>query len=177
MSESSSIPGPDPGAEKACPSTPARVRDPEKGKIIPDVVLLVIMDETDDLFVASLMTTDLKTVTSDTLVEEAAELMLENAVGSVIVVDDGELAGILTRTDFVAIVAGQEPKDQTPVSEYMTTDVLTAKAGDSIRNVADRMVEASIHHMPVVDEEEGLIGIITTSDLTAYISTVQSPSP
>lgn len=144
---------------------------------MPGVVLLTIMDDIDDLFVARLMSTDLKTVSPDTLVEDAADLMLNNVIGSVVVVDDGELSGILTRTDFVAIVAGQEPKDQTPVSEYMTTDVLTASAGDSIRDVADRMVEAGIHHMPVVDDEEGVIGMITTSDLTAYLSTVQTDSP
>jgi len=142
------------------------------------VVLYIPMDETDDLFVASLMSTDVKTVTPATLVEDAADVMLDDDIGSVLVVDDdGGLVGILTRTDFVAIVAGQKPKDETPVSEYMTSDVLTAGGGDSIRDVADRMVEAGIHHMPVVDPSEGLIGIITTSDLTAYISTVQSPSP
>ncbi|WP_053948326.1 CBS domain-containing protein [Halolamina sediminis] len=136
------------------------------------------MDETDDLFVASLMSTDVKTVTQDTLVEDAAEVMLDNDIGSVVVVDgDGALEGILTRTDFVSIVAGQKPKDQTPVKEYMTRDVETAKAGDSIRTIADRMIEARFHHMPVVDDTEGLIGMITTSDLTAYLSTVQTPSP
>lgn len=144
---------------------------------MPSVVLYVDMDDIDDLFVASLMTTDVKTVTPETLVEAAADLMLDHAIGSVVVVDDdGELRGILTRTDFVAIVSGQEPKDQTPVSEYMTTDVLTAKGGDSIRDVADRMIEAGIHHMPVLDDGE-VIGMITTSDLTAYLSTVQAPSP
>lgn len=144
---------------------------------MPRLVLCWHMDETDDLFVASLMSTDVKTVTADTLVEDAAELMLDNVIGSVVVVDENdELVGILTRTDFVAIVAGQEPKDQTPVSEYMTKDVLTASGGDPIREVADRMVEAGVHHMPVVDHGE-VIGMITTSDFTAYLSTVQSPSP
>lgn len=136
------------------------------------------MDETDDLFAASLMTTDLKSVTPDTLVENAADRMLDNAIGSVLVVnDEDELVGILTRTDFVAIVAGQEPKDQTPVSEYMSAGVLTGSAGDSIQTVADRMIEAGIHHMPIVDESGGPIGMITSSDLTAYLSTVQTPSP
>ncbi|KPN31538.1 inosine-5'-monophosphate dehydrogenase [Halolamina pelagica] len=135
------------------------------------------MDDIDDLFVASLMTNDVKTVTPETLVETAADLMLDHEIGSVVVVDDdGALRGILTRTDFVAIVSGQKPKDQTPVSEYMTTDVQTAKGGDSIREVADRMIDAGIHHMPVVDDGEA-IGMITTSDLTAYLSTVQTPSP
>ncbi|MFB6220672.1 MAG: CBS domain-containing protein [Halolamina sp.] len=132
----------------------------------------------DDIFVAQLMTSNLETVTPDTLVEEAADLMLDQTIGSVVVVDEtGGLEGILTRTDFVAIVSGQKPKDQTPVSAYMTTDVITAEAGESIRTVADRMVEAGIHHVPVVEEGEGVIGIITTTDLTGYLSTVQTPSP
>lgn len=145
-----------------------------------ELLLLDPMDDAndiDDIFVAQLMTNDVKTATPDTLVEEAADLMLDQTIGSVIVVnDDGGLEGILTRTDFVAIVAGQKPKDQTPVSAYMTTDVITAEAGESIRAVADRMVEAGIHHMPVADGDE-VIGIITTTDLTGYLSTVQTPSP
>lgn len=142
------------------------------------------MDETpttndiDDIFVAQLMTSDLETVTPDTLVEEAADIMLDQTIGSVVVVDEtGNLEGILTRTDFVAIVAGQKPKDQTPVSKYMTTEVVTANAGESIRTVADRMVEHGIHHIPVIDDEEGVIGMITTTDLTGYLSTAQTPSP
>lgn len=135
-------------------------------------------DDIDDIFVAQLMTSDLATVTPDTLVEEAADIMLDQTIGSVVVVDEnGELEGILTRTDFVAIVAGQKPKDQTPVSKYMTTDVITGEAGESIREAADRMVTYGIHHLPVVDEEEGVIGIVTTTDLTGYLSTVQTPSP
>jgi len=136
------------------------------------------VDDIDDIFVAQLMTSDLMTVTPDTLVEEAADIMLDQTIGSVVVVnEEGEIEGILTRTDFVAIVAGQKPKDQTPVSKYMTSNVITAEAGESIRTVADRMVNHGIHHMPVVDDEEGVIGIITTTDLTGYLSTVQTPSP
>ena len=132
----------------------------------------------DDIFVAQLMTTDLRTVAPDTLVEDAAALMMDADIGSVIVVDDdGGLAGILTTTDFVDIVANQKPKDQTPVSAYMTSEVVTAAGGDSIRDAADRMITYGIHHLPVVDDEEGVIGIVTTTDLAAYLSHVQTPSP
>lgn len=135
-------------------------------------------DDIDDIFVAQLMTNDLATVTPDTLVEEAADIMLDQTIGSVVVVDEnGELEGILTRTDFVRIVAGQKPKDQTPVSKYMTTEVVTGAAGESIREAADRMVTYGIHHLPVVDDDEGVIGIVTTTDLTGYLSTAQTPSP
>ncbi|MFC6716839.1 CBS domain-containing protein [Natrialbaceae archaeon GCM10025810] len=132
----------------------------------------------DDIFVARIMSTDLHTVTPDTLVEDAASVMLEEGIGSVVVVDDdNQLEGILTNTDFVDIVAQSRPKAQTTVSKYMSTDVVTASAQDTIRDAADLMVERGFHHLPVVNEAEGVIGIVTTSDLTAYLSTAQTPSP
>ncbi|WP_254761895.1 CBS domain-containing protein [Natrinema marinum] len=132
----------------------------------------------EDIFVARVMSTSVHTVSTDTLVEQAAQLMLENGIGSVVVVDDeNRLEGILTTTDFVRIVAERQPKDQTPVSTYMSTDVVTASAQDSIRDAADVMVERDFHHIPVIDDDEGVIGMVTTSDLAGYISRVQSPSP
>jgi CBS domain-containing protein len=130
----------------------------------------------DDIFVAQLMSTDLHTVGPDTLVEEAATIMLDNDVGSVIVVDDGELQGILTTTDFVDIVSKSHPKAETTVSRYMTTDVVTTGADESIRDVADVMIERGFHHVPVLDGDE-VIGMITSTDLAAYLSHVRTKSP
>lgn len=132
----------------------------------------------DDIFVARVMSTDLQTVAPETLVEVAGDLMLENRVGSVIVVDDdNQLEGILTTTDFVNIVAESHPKAQTSVSRYMSTDVITVSAQDGIRDAADLMIEHGFHHLPVVDEEEGVIGMVTTTDLASYLSRVKAPSP
>ena len=131
----------------------------------------------DDIFVGRVMTSDLQTVGPDTLVEDAAQVMLGEGVGSVLVVDESNgLLGILTTTDFVRIVAKSQPKAQTTVTRYMTTDVETTTAGTPISDVADRMLEGGFHHMPVVDEEEGLIGMVTTTDLAAYLSHVDPPS-
>ncbi|WP_049920072.1 CBS domain-containing protein [Halobiforma nitratireducens] len=132
----------------------------------------------EDIFVARVMSSSLHTVTPDTLVEDAGQAMLDNEIGSVIVVDkDGGLEGILTTTDFVNIVAQSHPKAETTVSRYMTTDVVTVSAQDSIRDVADLMIEHGFKHVPVVDETEGVIGIVTTTDLASYLSRLQSPSP
>lgn len=129
----------------------------------------------DDIFVARLMTSDLQTVSPDTLVEDAAELMIDSGIGSVLVVDeDNGLEGILTSTDFVHIVSERKPKDRTPVSKYMSRDVVTTTAQTPIEEAADVMLEAGIHHLPVVDETEGVIGIITTTDLTAYVAGLQT---
>ncbi|MFC7176449.1 CBS domain-containing protein [Halosegnis marinus] len=125
----------------------------------------------EDIFVARLMSTDLLTVSPDTLVEDAAQLMLDSGVGSVLVVDDDNaLRGILTSTDFVRIVANQKPKDRTPVSAYMTENPTTTTAQASVTEAADAMLDGGFHHLPVVDDDEGLIGILTTTDLAAYVA-------
>ncbi len=128
----------------------------------------------DDIYVARLMSTSVKTVSPDTLVEDAATLMLDEEIGSVVVTDDaGDLVGILTSTDFVDIVSKSKPKAETTVAKYMTTDLFTTTAQTEIQAVADEMIERRIHHVPVVDDTEGLIGIVSTSDLTAYVSNLQ----
>lgn len=127
-----------------------------------------------DIFAARVMSTDLRTVSPDTLVEEAAGKMLANEISSLVVVDDeGHLEGILTTTDFVRIVAERHPKAETPVSAYMSTDVTTANAQEPIEKVADAMINGGFHHVPVVDDTEGVIGMVTTTDLAAYLSHVQ----
>ena len=132
----------------------------------------------EDIFVARIMSTSVETVGPETYVEDAAGTMLDEQIGSVVVVDEtNRLEGILTSTDFVRIVAERKPKDETPVSQYMSTDVVTASAQDSISEVADLMTERGVHHLPVVDDVEGVIGMISTSDLTAYLSRVEAPSP
>ncbi|SDQ33143.1 CBS domain-containing protein [Natronobacterium texcoconense] len=132
----------------------------------------------EDIFVARVMSSSLHTVRRDTLVEDAAQVLLENGISSVLVVDeDGGLEGILTSTDFVDIVAQSRPKAETTVERYMSTDIVTASAQDSIRDVADLMIEHGFKHVPIVDEDEGAIGIVTTTDLASYLSRLQSPSP
>lgn len=132
----------------------------------------------EDIFVARVMSTDIVTVGPDTLVAEAADLMLNQEIGSLVVVDDaGHLEGILTTTDFVDIVSKSRPKADTTVERYMSTDVATTTAQESIVEVADEMVQLGVHHMPVVDHEAGVIGMLSTADLTGYLSSVQTPSP
>lgn len=121
------------------------------------------------------MSAPVETVTEATLVEDAANLLLEKGISSVVVTDDDNaLHGILTSTDFVKIVAERKPKDQTAVETYMTRDVVTASAQDHIAEVAATMLDNDIHHVPVVSEPDGVIGIITTTDLAAYVSNLET---
>jgi CBS domain-containing protein len=132
----------------------------------------------DDIFVARLMSSGTISVSPDTLVEDAAKKLLDKQIGSLVVVDGtNQLRGILTSTDFVRIVRDSKPKAKTTVERYMTDQVVTVEAQDSIRDAADKMITYNIHHLPVVDDEEGVIGMLSTTDLTAYLSDVEQPSP
>ena len=125
----------------------------------------------DDVFVGRLMSAPVETVRPHTPLDEAAAQLLEHNIGSVVVVDDRDfLEGILTATDFVRLAADDGAASAATVAEYMSTDVVTASANDPITDVADTMIDNRFHHVPVVDETEGVIGIITTTDLTAYVS-------
>jgi len=125
----------------------------------------------DDILVGSLMTSPVTTVSAATPAKDAAVLMLEEGISSAVVVDaDNHLEGILTSTDFVAIAAADASADAFSVADYMTTDVVTTTVHESIEGVADLLIDHGIHHVPVVDDSEGVVGMVTTTDLTAYLS-------
>jgi CBS domain-containing protein len=132
----------------------------------------------DDIFVGRLMSSPVTTVAADASAESVAEQLLDEGISSVVVVDDeNRIEGILTSTDFVRIAAQGGRTSAVTVADYMTTDVVTTSVNESIERVADLMIEEGIHHVPVVDDTEGVVGIITTTDLTAYLSGIEDPSP
>lgn len=130
----------------------------------------------DDVFAGSLMSSPVHTVRPDTSLRDAGRLMLEHGIGSVVVVDDDQLDGILTATDFVRVIAEGDPGPNATVGTAMSTDVITTTANEPIRSVADLMLEHGFHHVPVLDDG-AVIGIITTTDLTAYISRGEESRP
>ena len=132
----------------------------------------------EDIFAGRLMSSPVETVGAEESMLDVAGRMLDRGIGSVVVVDGANrLEGILTATDFVRAAADDRSPAETTVEAYMSTDVITTTANDPIQDVADAMIEHDFHHVPVVDETEGVVGMITTTDLTAYVSTVRKPSP
>ncbi len=79
-------------------------------------------------------------------------------------------------TDFVRIIAEGDPDLDATVGTSMSTDITTTTANESIQGVADLMIKCGFHHVPVVDEGQ-VIGVIMTTDLTAYLSSREEPSP
>jgi CBS domain-containing protein len=132
----------------------------------------------EDVFVGSLMSAPVHRVRRDASLGEAAQLLIDHDIGSVVVVGEADrLDGILTVTDFVRVVAdGEGHGRETLVSTAMSTNLVTVAASEPITAAADLMVETGHYHLPVVDGE-AVIGMVTATDLAAYVSTVRAPDP
>jgi len=123
-----------------------------------------------DLAVERLMSTDLVTIRPGAAAADAARRMLETGVSSLLVVDGNRrLNGLITATDFVALVRENDPEDETPVEAFMTTDVVTVGPDDTVEELAEPTAHGYTH-LPVVDDDGELVGMVSATDLTAYVS-------
>lgn len=121
--------------------------------------------------VSQLMTTGVLTVAADASVRDAAGTLLDEDVGSLVVVDGADQpVGMFTTTDLAEFVSEGDSGADAAVSEYMTDRVVSVGAENSVRDAAAKMIRHDIHHLPVTDDGGGVVGMLSTMDLTAYSS-------
>lgn len=105
------------------------------------------------------------TVRPSATVLEVVELLKEYNLGAVVVSPDGrEVAGIVTERDIVRRLLEGTDFLAGPVSAIMTSEVLTCTAQDSVRSLMTTMTEQRIRHLPVVDDQGRLTGIVSIGD-------------
>jgi CBS domain-containing protein len=123
--------------------------------------------------VSEVMSTDVQTISPDDTIEEAAQEMRDGDFGLVPVVEDEELIGVITDRD-IAIRAVAEGKDSgTPVREVMSEGVVWASEDDSIEDAARIMSDNQIRRLPIVDEEQHLVGIVSLGDFAVDSSDIE----
>lgn len=98
----------------------------------------------------------------------AATLMNERAIGGLVVLDDGRVAGIFTERDILRrVVAMRRDPAATTVREVMTTPVAFCRGETTLEECRAVMTEKRIRHLPVV-HDKGVCGIVTIGDLMAH---------
>ncbi|MCI5095419.1 MAG: CBS domain-containing protein [Rhodobacteraceae bacterium] len=106
------------------------------------------------------------TIAPDACIADAAALLAEKRIGTVVVSSDGEAAeGILSERDIVRELAksGGGCLDQS-VDNYMTKKLVTCTSETRIEEVLQQMTDGRFRHMPVVENDK-LIGIVTLGDV------------
>jgi signal-transduction protein with cAMP-binding, CBS, and nucleotidyltransferase domain len=120
-------------------------------------------------FVKDVMNKGLVTVDSTTTIKDAAKLMDKQDVGCVIVLRDSKPIGIITERDFVKRIAVVEKPLSSPVSDVMSSPLISMDADETIWEAAQIMKTKNIHKLPI-KEGEKIIGIVTTSDIVKTCS-------
>ncbi len=100
------------------------------------------------------------TVRPDVTVQELKKKMAEYGVSGMLVEDQGKLAGIITRRDITF-----EKNLKRKVSDLMTRDVITAKAGTTIEQAKEILHKNRIEKLPLVDDKKRIAGLITSKDI------------
>jgi CBS domain-containing protein len=115
--------------------------------------------------VQDVMTTDPVALDSSEPVVEAARRMKDQDIGDVIVVEGGQICGVVTDRDIVVrvLAEGRDP-GQTRLGEVCSRDVATVSPGDDLTAAGDLMRERAIRRVPVVDDGRP-VGIISIGDL------------
>ncbi len=118
--------------------------------------------------VADVMTRDVRTMKPGDSVVDAARCMDELNVGVIPVCDGEKLVGMVTDRDIVVRGLAQKGEVQgMKLADVMSGSVRCAREGDDIDRVLGEMAEAQIRRLPVVDDNQKLVGIVTLGDIAA----------
>lgn len=113
-----------------------------------------------------LMTRDVTTCTPDTSLREVAEMMESENIGSIPVVENGRLIGLVTDRDIVCrILAEGRDTRSTTAREAMSDDLVTCLPEESIIDAIHKMGESQVRRLPVCDPTGRLRGILSVGDV------------
>jgi CBS domain-containing protein len=124
------------------------------------------------------MHTPVETSTPEELVDEAAQRMAARRINCLPVVEGGDLVGIVTASDILANQVRMAPANEAQpvgppvgpiVAEAMTCDPAVVHAGDHLLDAASRMQAMSIRHLPVIDGDGKVIGMLSDSDVRTAV--------
>lgn len=126
-----------------------------------------------ELKVGDVMTKKVVVLEIGSSVVDAASLMKEKKIGSIIIVNKGKTAGIITDTDIVyKIVAEGKDPNKIKVEEIMSKPLRVIKPTAEIEEAAKAMKNNKIKRLPVVNDKNEVIGIITQSDIAKLLPSI-----
>ncbi len=116
---------------------------------------------------------------ADASVLEAAHLMREKHVGDVVVVENDQHVcrpiGVLTDRDIVTLVMAEDiSPENVRVGEVMAHNPKVINQFDDVFTAIERMSEAGVRRLPIVDDRGSLLGIVTADDLHQILSRMQN---
>jgi CBS domain-containing protein len=116
--------------------------------------------------VSEIMSSPVRTIPEEMMVVEAASILADESIGSVVVGDD-IICGIITETDIVRAVGAEIDLANTPARDIMTEPVVTIRPHEAVYVAGERMGHNNVKKLPVTKNGEP-VGIVTTTDLAHF---------
>ena len=110
---------------------------------------------------------DVKVISPGLTVKEAADIMSKEAIGSLVIISNGKVAGIITERDILRNIKRAKEK----VDKIMSKNVISVEDTDTIERAAEIMTASKIKRLPVTRQGK-LVGIITATDLIANSTSI-----
>ena len=118
-----------------------------------------------------LMTREISVIQEEASLQEAAQQMQAQRIGSLLVEKNGEYAGIITETDVVRAVAEYPDVSQLKVQGLMSSPIISLDKKLSPQYARDLMADRRIRHLAITEEGQ-IVGVMSVRDLLAYFKTV-----
>lgn len=118
-----------------------------------------ILNSKSDVLLTVLPTADMR---------DSAALMIDQSISALIVLtEDGSLAGILTERDIARYFAVNQGNGHVPVSDVMTSELVTCSPDHKVGEIAKIMSDCNIRHLPVI-VDGGVIGVVSIRDIVRF---------
>ncbi len=152
-----------------------------------------------DPIVREIMQTDVPVVSPDDTVPVVANLMATNRLTGVPVVEDGRMIGIITESDIIAREADVDAPAVVPfldaifvadagrsyneeirhalavnARQLMTSPVVSIRQSATLTHIATLMIDEGVNPVPVLDDDDNLVGIVSRSDLVRVIARLEN---
>ena len=119
--------------------------------------------------VSTVMVKDLITVDEDDDVTEVAKILIDKNIGAIPVLSDGEMVGIVTKSDFIYLCKAKA-YEKISVKDIMTTDIISISADDRLVHARKVIMDSGVGRLLLTEDNE-LAGIITSKDIAkAFVS-------
>ena len=117
--------------------------------------------------IRDVMTTDVKTLSPDQSIREAAALMADIDSGALLVNDQDRLIGMITDRDIAIRAVAKGLDCDTPIREVMSNTIRYCFDDESVQNVAQNMAENEMRRMPVLNREKRLVGVVSLGNIAS----------
>ncbi len=122
--------------------------------------------------VSKFMIKNFKSISPNSTIEDAAKILYDDNITSLLVLDDGAFVGIITEQDLMSSTLVFGHKKNTMVKDVMSASLVSVEPTSSIIDAANIMVEKKIHKLPVMENNQ-IVGLISATDLMVLFSVIK----